>query len=387
MKRLLIALVTLLATGSALAGTTIVEDFRGTVQTVTSTGTITLSLGATTTIVRVNTSSDVYIVGMSGGYDGRIVMFTNAGTANAYFYHESTSASSANERLMIDANTGYRIMYPGSNSTLGWAVYDATTSRWRFASIAGYNAGGSFAANGSIGATGGGTFGGDIATANATHSSTAGTRLTLKSLTSGNNGSNIKWQNSSAATLFTMGPDYNANGTNDWFLYDYTNGVTNLYANNTGTSYLAFGTSFGGLEYAESTDELRLFATGTVRLRLTDDWAKVSAPVFYQRQASGTAKPTLESATCGVGATQHADSTDSRGSVTIASGVTSCKMSFTVPWDIEQSPANGFPICTFTSSTGYVTVSALTDHYVTFVPSVSGAQTVYYHCDGVIDPP
>jgi hypothetical protein len=60
MKSVCLALaLALAATAPAEAAPTTVGDFRGTVQTVTTTGSATLSLGTDTTIVRFNCASDL----------------------------------------------------------------------------------------------------------------------------------------------------------------------------------------------------------------------------------------------------------------------------------------------------------------------------------------
>jgi hypothetical protein len=218
------------------------------------------------------------------------------------------------------------------------------------------------------------------------------TRLTLRSTTSGNNGSTVRWENSVLTRLFSLGTDYNGNATQDFWLYDNVNGVTNLYISNAGTSYLSFGTSAGGIQYAESNDELGLFAGGNTRLRLTSGAMKVSAHPYYQRRASGTAMPTLGT-NCGGwtwSSWANADSGDVRGAIQLGYYASQCTMSFAVPWDLSVSV--GTPICTANSSiTGQsVAITAIDDHSVTFQTSTSGssiAPIIYYHCDGVLPPP
>lgn len=212
------------------------------------------------------------------------------------------------------------------------------------------------------------------------------TRLILQSTTSGNNASTVRWKNSAGTSLFSEGTDYNGNATQDFWLYDNVNGVTNLYLNNTGTSYLSLGTSAGGMQYAESTDELGLFATGAVRLRLTSAALTISAHPYYQRRASGTAKPTLGT-DCNGGGTAtwvNNDSGDARGVFHVPMWGSFCTMTFAIPWDLSVN--TGKPICTANASSGYVSIYSITDHQVQFSHSGSGDVDIYYHCDGVLPP-
>ncbi len=389
MKKLLLALaLSLCWFSTASAGTTIVEDFRGTPQTVTATGVQTVSLGANTTIVRFNSSSDIYVVGMDGGYDGRVVLFINAGAGNALFYNEHTSASSTPARMLLDSNTGYRTLYNNSIGSFGIGTYDNTTQRWRIAILGGFNTGGPLAVNGDFSVAGNAAVVGALSSASAALSNVAGVLLTLKSLTSGNNGATVRWLNSSGTSLFTMGPDYNGNGGQNFWLYDNVNARTFLYLDNTGTSYLSFGTSYGGFQYAESTDELGFYASGLTRLRLTGNAFKIGTHPYYQKRTSGT---TNTSISCeGSGEAMGTDAMDARGSFTTGtggSGQYDCTMTFGVPWDLSVNV--GKPICTANTSdpTVNVAVTAIDDHTVTFSLASPANVTVYYHCDGLIPAP
>jgi hypothetical protein len=396
MKSLIGFLLVLALSTSARAGTTTVEDFRGTVQTVTSTGTVTLSLSATTTIVRVNSASDVFIVGMTGGYDGRIVFFTTAGAGNAYFYQEHSSAATAADRFMQDANGtgGFRVIYNGGKG-FGMAIYDGTTQRWRFASMVGFNSGGPLTANGDFVTSGSIQATNGLIAGDTTLRANTPTRLILKATHATNDGSTVRWQDKDAANLWSMGNDYWGNGGHDFWLYDSVNNRDHMYLSPTGTSFLRFGSSWGGMQYEDADNtaggdglgRLSFMTDGYIGADLHDYAWRFHRHVFYTRYNSGSSLP-ARSANCAGSSTSsaHADSGDERGSVTLGTGATACTLTFAVPWDLDQSPANGVPVCTANSSVGYVKVTAIDDHTVTFTPGTTGAQTIYYHCDGIIDP-
>jgi hypothetical protein len=307
------------------------------------------------------------------------VIFVNVGSGNVHFLQENTSATST-DRWMLDANTGYRTLWSGSTvQGMGLAVYDATgpNGRWRFSELTGYNTAGALYVRGNLFAGNG-----------VLREAAAYPRLQLSSSTAGNNGSSIRWYNSAGSSLFTMGPDYNGNATADWWMYDNTNGINNVYINNTGTSYLSFGTSYGGIQYAESSDELALYAAGATRLRLTSGALKISTHPYYQKRASGT---TNTSISCeGTGEAMGTNAMDARGWFTTGtggSGQYDCTMTFGVPWDLSVNV--GVPVCTATTSSPSVSVAvtAIDDHTVTFsLPSPANV-TVYYHCDGLLAAP
>lgn len=114
-------------TGTLTATTTssTFGDLRGTALVYTTpTGTQTVTLSASTTIVRFNASVAIDLVGLTGGADGRIVLLENKGTANVTLFTENGSASAAN-RFAV----GSGILANGGG--LGMAWYDGTSSRWR----------------------------------------------------------------------------------------------------------------------------------------------------------------------------------------------------------------------------------------------------------------
>lgn len=383
MKKLLVslALFACVAVSSTAGATVQNHTTAGFAQTIT--------LNAGTTVLRLNVSSATSIIGMTGGSDGRVIYLWNVSASEHVTLHQEHTSATAADRLAIDANGGFRYLF--SNGTgLAIATYDGTSQRWRMATLESYNVSGSSVVNGEMNVAGNltttGVFTGT--NTNATLTGTGSTRVSLKPVSTTNNGSTLAWLNNAGSALFSMGPDYNGNLGKDFWLYDGWNGVTNLYANNTGTSYLSFGTSYGGLEYAESGDELRLFASGLVRMRLTSGGLKISTLPYYQRKTTGTAKPTMGSNCNGTGtATQHADSSDYRGSVTLGANASACTLTFAIPWDLTGNNV-GEPMCTANTSTSgrSVAVTAMTDHEVTFTPSASGATTIYYHCDGIYPP-
>jgi len=380
--RVLSALLLLGLTATANATTTTVEDFRGTIQSVTSTGIQTISLGSTTTIVRINASSDIYVVGMDGGYDGRIVIIENVGSGDAYFYHEHTSASSAQARFVVDANGSYQTLWNGVG--LGLATYDNTTQRWRFVPLLSYNSAGEMQVNGQLTARA-------LVTGNTTVASDYGVdRLTLKSLATDNDGSALRWLDHSGGGLFSMGPDYNGDEGKNWWLYDLYNGVSNFFIDNAASSFLSFGTTAGGMQYDDTTGQLGFFTNGLVRAG-TDGYAGASwmwnTTVFYRRVTGVSDAPTLSSNCNGSGSASFVwdYAGDQRGAITLGTGATACTLTFYSPYDITYANTNkGQAICTANSDTSAgVKITAQTDHYVTFTPTTSGAQIIYYHCDGI----
>lgn len=113
-----------------VAGSTTVGDLRGTVQNYTTpTGVQTITLNATTTILRVNATSDVQIVGLTGGSDGRIVIIENKGSANDFLYDESAIATAAN-RFALGIGGGFGYIVNGGNMS-ALCRYDGTSARWR----------------------------------------------------------------------------------------------------------------------------------------------------------------------------------------------------------------------------------------------------------------
>ncbi len=368
-------------------------DLRGTVQTTTTTGGQTFSLGATTTILRFNASSQVDLYGITGGADGRFLILVNSGSGHVNLHPESSSAGSASDRLYFDSNGAYRVLF--GQVGIAFATYDGTTARWRLGLIEGHNSGANKQTNGDHTVTGSLTNNGYLTStgfpaslANTTILGSTTPRLVLKSTHGTSDASTVRWQDNAASTLWSLGSDYNGNGGQDWWLFDNVNSITNLYLKNTGLSYLSMGDTYGGIQYDNTDMELGLFVDGGVKIRLNEYAWKFDTLPFYTRQTSGSSLPTKGSNCNGSGtATQHADSGDARGSVTLGTGATACTLSFYHPFDLEQSPANGFPICTANSSTSAVAITAIDDHSVTFTPSSSGVQTIYYHCDGIIDPP
>ncbi len=369
-------------------------DLRGTVQTTTTTGGQTFSLGATTTILRFNASSQVDLYGITGGADGRFLILVNSGSGHVNLHPESSSAGSASDRLYFDSNGAYRVLF--GQVGIAFATYDGTTARWRLGLIEGHNSGANKQTNGDHTVTGSLTNNGYLTStgypaslANTTISGNTNPRLILKSTHGTTDSSSIRWKDNADGSLWGMGPDVGANGGHNLYLYDYVNSLTTLSVDNAGVSYLSFGTSYGGMQYDESTDTLGLYANGQVKFRLHDLFLKINGPTFHTREAGGTDKPTKGS-NCngGSSSSQHSDSSDARGSVTLGSSASACTLTFAIPWDIEQSPANGFPICVASSSVSgtSIAVTAIDDHSVTFTPSTAGAQTIYYHCDGIIDP-
>lgn len=373
-----------------------VDDFRGTVQTVTTTGTQTLSLGSTTTIVRFNLASPADIVAITGGTDGRIIWFQNAGSSTATLYHEYTSGTTASQRILLDGNGAGRTLF-GDGIGQGMAIYDGTTQRWRFAPFEGFLTGGSKTIAGDLSVWSSAIVSGNLTvntdaviagtldTGNTTIAGTGSPRLALQSTNGSNDGSSVRFLDSSGASLFTFGTDYAGNGSvNDFWLYDNASTVTNLWVKNTGVSWLLFGTSGnqGGFSHDNSTGETTFFGGSDDKIQLHDYWSLVYDHLHFARGA-GTSQPTLGSNCNGsTTATKSAETNDHVGAITLGTGATACTVTFGTPWDVGVN--QGQPICTANTSTSgrTVAITAIGDHDVTFTPSAAGATTIYYTCLG-----
>ncbi len=112
-------------------------DLRGTAQVYTTpTGTQTITLDASTSVLRFNATAQVDVIGLTGGVDGRVVFIQNTGSGNVYFYEEHGSATAAN-RIKVDANTGSALLVNSKGMAI--AVYNGTASRWQYGSLPVFN--------------------------------------------------------------------------------------------------------------------------------------------------------------------------------------------------------------------------------------------------------
>lgn len=99
---------------------------------------------------------------------------------------------------------------------------------------------------------------------------TAGIKLTLKSTSSPNKGSSIRWIDNANTAMWTMGSDYDGDGDQSWYLYDNVNTDPYIKFEPTGTSFVSMGATFGGFEYVNSTHLLNFFSNGTNWCSLND---------------------------------------------------------------------------------------------------------------------
>jgi len=83
---------------------------------------------ATSSILRLSSSTDVNITGLAGGSDGRTITIFNVGSNTITLKNQSGSSSDAN-RFAINADIA---LGADQSATL---IYDATSQRWRSASI------------------------------------------------------------------------------------------------------------------------------------------------------------------------------------------------------------------------------------------------------------
>jgi hypothetical protein len=342
--------------------------------------------GVTDVAIRAEAQTDIWGITLNDGYtDGRMMFVYNNGPASVFLLKESTSAT-ATDRFYADGNGTY-LTLPAGAFTL--ATYEGSLQRWRLSPWGTINNVGSQSVTGSVSVSGNTKAVGGLTGGNTTLSGAGGSdRLTLKASPGTNVGSLLAWQKSTGAATWTMGNDLAGNGSQDWYLKDNINNLVNLYLNNsaTGVSYLSFGASKGGISYDQSKSEFSFFANNTTRLRLSNTAMKISTTSYY---FPSLGSPSVNNAGCnGTGAaTIQADSSDARGKVTLGTGSTACTMDFTI-WDHDNQHniTHAVPICVVnTASTAYdVTVTAVTDHTITFTPSVPGPVTFYYHCDAVL---
>jgi len=133
-----------------------VQQLRGKVQDHTTGGTQTITLAEDTTVLRINCASTIELVGITGGYDGRILLIQNVGAGNTLAYHNNGLATAA-DRLWLDSNGGFRYLF---NSGLGLALvmYDGTSERWRLAILEGFNSGGGKTIYGDFSVSGGAAY-------------------------------------------------------------------------------------------------------------------------------------------------------------------------------------------------------------------------------------
>jgi hypothetical protein len=352
-------------------------------------------------VVRLSASSATDVYGMSSGFGdvpfGRIKFLLNTGTANLVLYHDSSSASRQSDRFAIDGYGSSLTLAPnGAGGAI--AVYDGITLSgglgWRLIPIP---SSASILKNitGTLSATTTGSFAGTLAAGNSTLSGTGSTtRLALKSTTSGNNSSIVRWKNPGSVNQWSMANDWAGNGGLNWYLRDDASSMYNLYFDDTRTSvsYLNFGTSGSGMRYNESIygigsvhhDLLSFYIANSPRLELHTFGFFVETPTYYQRRSASTPLPTL-GANCG--GTLNVNSSDLRGAVTIGAGSSACTLTFAVPFNLGGANT-GTPICTATSSTlgRKIAITAISPSLVTFTLNATGTTTIYYHCDGILSP-
>jgi hypothetical protein len=91
-----------------------------------------LALGTTSqrVIVRCNNATALTITGIAGGFAARTVILENVGASTVKVAHQDSGSSAANRA--ISASTQGQIIGPNGRIEL---IYDATTERWRIASV------------------------------------------------------------------------------------------------------------------------------------------------------------------------------------------------------------------------------------------------------------
>lgn len=159
--------------GGGASGTTY------TVQTYSApTGIQTVTLNASTTILRFTASAQIDLVGLTGGADGRLVVLENHGSANVILYIENNNATEAN-RLVMDGNSTGILVHDGGKAL---ATYDGTLGRWSVCWLMTMNTPGSLTVNGTFTATGACGFQGASAIAKPTVTGSRGGNAALASV-------------------------------------------------------------------------------------------------------------------------------------------------------------------------------------------------------------
>lgn len=127
-----VALATNVAIGgtlSVLSGATTVSDFRGSSITATTSGTLNdwapTGLGGAT-VIRVSTSGNTTINGITGGASGRVLVLHNVGSQLLIIANEAGGSTAANR--IVNGNGATFTLQSGQSVAL---AYDSTDSRWR----------------------------------------------------------------------------------------------------------------------------------------------------------------------------------------------------------------------------------------------------------------
>lgn len=165
-----------------IAGTTAVQGLRGKKQTVTSTGLLSVTLAATTSIVEFNAASQVDLVGMSGGSADRLVLFRNKGVGNVFVYAENGNEATAANRFDLDEFSGATGSLLVNGGGMGLAMYDSDASRWVYAALLGKNTPGPTMISGTLATSGNVGFNGTAPIAKPTVTGSRGGNAALASL-------------------------------------------------------------------------------------------------------------------------------------------------------------------------------------------------------------
>lgn len=111
-----------------------VQQLRGKIQNYTGSGVVTIALDPDATILRLDCATNPFIIGLSGGFDGRIILIENVGAAHAFLYEQNGGAAAA-DRFIAELDGGFGLLQPVKGKAM--AVYDGTASRWRLAFLLG----------------------------------------------------------------------------------------------------------------------------------------------------------------------------------------------------------------------------------------------------------
>ena len=96
---------------------------------------------------------------------------------------------------------------------------------------------------------------------------TASTRLTMQSLTPGNEASVMRWFNSAGTQRYSLGNDASGNGNPNWWLFDLTAGIYPLYfqSGNAGDTVGSIRWRNGRIAYDTATEQMTRRVANVVR--------------------------------------------------------------------------------------------------------------------------
>ena len=182
----------------------------------------------------------------------------------------------------------------------------------------------------------------------------ASTRMTMKSLTAGNEASVIRWFNSAGLQRYSMGNDASGNGNVNWWLFDAAAGIYPLYfpSGNAGDTTGSIRWRNGRIGYDTATEQMTRRVANVIR--------ETFDPTQYTLNSGGTVS-LAAATTLTVAAAGNVIVNSSAGSLSLtsAAGVTVAGaglVSISTPTDVNVS---GNASVTIASGAGTVDINGL----------------------------